>query len=238
MPQIPDTAGLAWHVEHTEPTTAGIDVHYGYPADDARSGPARIIDTPELVAYLWRVSMQDAARTLPIGETALRRIRQLHGITRDAQRVAAALRDREAIEAKATAPITPNAQQHDATPGYSAALINDLSRHMSRTAIGLRTGIDYMRILELADGAAMTYPEQFILERLREGERLDWMRCDDAAPSPDDVTALRESVGLSKRQAADAVFSDIKSWRAWESGETPMPLAKWALFQYRCRDLR
>ncbi|SOC56451.1 hypothetical protein SAMN05421509_10747 [Chromohalobacter canadensis] len=238
MPHTTDTAGRAWHIEHTEPTGAGIDVHYGYPADAPRTGPPRVADTPELVAYLWRVSMQDAMRTLPIGEGALRRIRQRHGITRDAQRMAASARERDALAAKPAALITPNADHHDATPSYAAALVNDLSRTLSRAAIGRRAGIDYTRVLELAAGAAMTYPEQFTLERLRAGERLDWMRRDDAPPTPGDVAMLREGVGLSKRQAADAVFADIKSWRAWEEGKTPMPLAKWALFQYRCRDLR
>lgn len=237
MAYTTDTTSRTWHVEYTEPTGAGIDVHYGYPADAPRTGPPRVADTPELVSYLWRVSMQDAMRTLPIGESALRRIRQRHGITRDAQRMAAAARDREALEAKSVAPITPNADHHDATPAYAAALVNDLSRHMSRTAIGRRTGIDYTRLLALADGTAMTYPEQFTLERLRDGECLDWMRRDDEPPAPGDVATLRESAGLSRRQAADAVFADIKSWRAWEEGRTPMPLAKWVLFRYRCRDL-
>ncbi|MEQ7870763.1 hypothetical protein V6R97_08925 [Chromohalobacter salexigens] len=234
---IEDMHGQAWEVIEAYNALPDLTVCRGYPVAGPRSGPFQVIDTPELVAYLWRVSMQDAMRTLPIGESALRRIRQRHGITRDAQRMAAAARDRESLEAKPVAPITPNADHHDSSASYAAALVNDLSRHMSRTTIGRRTGIDYTRLLALADGAAMTYPEQFTLERLRDGERLDWMRRDDEPPAPADVVILRESAGLSKRQAADTVFADIKSWRAWEEGRTPMPLAKWTLFQYRCRDL-
>ena len=44
-----DTTGRAWHVEHTEPTGAGIDIHYGYPADTPHTGPARVADTPAKV---------------------------------------------------------------------------------------------------------------------------------------------------------------------------------------------
>lgn len=62
-------------------------------------------------------------------------------------------------------------------------------------------------------------------------------------PSPTEIRATRESLGLSQWQAGELVGCAIsvgahgqktcRAWRAWESGVRNMPGAKWELFQLK-----
>lgn len=49
-------------------------------------------------------------------------------------------------------------------------------------------------------------------------------------PDAETVRAARIDAGLTQEQAADIVHVDVRSWKYWESGERPIPAARWELF--------
>lgn len=51
-------------------------------------------------------------------------------------------------------------------------------------------------------------------------------------PSPDEIRAAREYAGLTQTQAGDLVWSALRTWQSWESGERGMhPAIWWAWLQ-------
>lgn len=43
------------------------------------------------------------------------------------------------------------------------------------------------------------------------------------------IRALRETLHLTQREAADAVYVQVQAWSKWERGEAQMPVAAWEL---------
>jgi DNA-binding XRE family transcriptional regulator len=52
------------------------------------------------------------------------------------------------------------------------------------------------------------------------------------APKPAQIRELREIYGLSQADAADVVYSALRSWQNWEAGEVRMHPAIWAWFKH------
>ena len=52
-------------------------------------------------------------------------------------------------------------------------------------------------------------------------------------PKHAEVRQLRESFGLSQTQAAELVYSTLRTWQNWEGGQVGMHPAIWAWFRYR-----
>jgi DNA-binding XRE family transcriptional regulator len=52
------------------------------------------------------------------------------------------------------------------------------------------------------------------------------------APKPAQIRELRETYGLSQADAADVVYSALRSWQNWEAGEVRMHPAIWAWFKH------
>jgi hypothetical protein len=53
------------------------------------------------------------------------------------------------------------------------------------------------------------------------------------APKGADIRQLRETYGLSQTQAAELVYSTLRSWQNWEADEVGMHPAIWAWFRHR-----
>lgn len=51
-------------------------------------------------------------------------------------------------------------------------------------------------------------------------------------PTPDEIRALRESLGLSQTEAAEIAFSTLRSWQNWEAGAARMHPAIWMWFRH------
>ena len=54
-------------------------------------------------------------------------------------------------------------------------------------------------------------------------------------PSPADLRAARESLGLTQAEAASTALVSLRAWIKWESGERPISAPAWALFRLRTR---
>lgn len=52
-------------------------------------------------------------------------------------------------------------------------------------------------------------------------------------PDPDWVLGERLNSGLTQTQAAELVYSSLRTWQHWEYGDRAMPAAVWALFLIR-----
>jgi hypothetical protein len=59
------------------------------------------------------------------------------------------------------------------------------------------------------------------------------MRNRPKPPKPAEIRRLRESFGLSQTQAAELVYSTLRSWQNWEGGQVGMHPAIWAWFRHR-----
>ncbi|HSY46923.1 MAG TPA: hypothetical protein VK800_12795 [Steroidobacteraceae bacterium] len=53
------------------------------------------------------------------------------------------------------------------------------------------------------------------------------------SPKEAAIRQLRETYGLSQTQAAELVYSTLRSWQNWESGQVGMHPAIWAWFRHR-----
>jgi putative transcriptional regulator len=53
------------------------------------------------------------------------------------------------------------------------------------------------------------------------------------SPKGTQIRQLRETYGLSQTQAADLVYSTLRSWQNWEGDEVGMHPAIWAWFRHR-----
>lgn len=49
-------------------------------------------------------------------------------------------------------------------------------------------------------------------------------------PTPIQIRASRELAGLTQTEAATLIYSKLRTWQSWESGETAMHLGMWELF--------
>lgn len=81
--QAVDIWGATWDVRETRPTQHGFDVQLGWPQAVARgrggSGGPRVIITASLAAYLKSLRHRSPA-ILPLGMTAIKRLRRLLGL--------------------------------------------------------------------------------------------------------------------------------------------------------------
>lgn len=80
---VVDVQGREWAVREERPTEHGWPVLLGWPVEVARGqggGGPRVIITPELAAYLDAMRLTPAAVHLPLGRTALKRLRAALGV--------------------------------------------------------------------------------------------------------------------------------------------------------------
>lgn len=49
-------------------------------------------------------------------------------------------------------------------------------------------------------------------------------------PTPAEIRAVRELAGLTQTQAAELIYSKLRTWQGWESGEAAMHAGLWELF--------
>lgn len=79
---ITDAHGQMWAVREKRPTRHGFDLMLGWPANHPRGqgcGGPRVIITHELATYLESVRLCPGACDLPVGKTALKRLRTALG---------------------------------------------------------------------------------------------------------------------------------------------------------------
>lgn len=57
-------------------------------------------------------------------------------------------------------------------------------------------------------------------------------------PTPGEILAARSASGLTQTEAGALLFSGLRSWQQWESGERRMHPALWELFRRKVRDPR
>lgn len=62
------------------------------------------------------------------------------------------------------------------------------------------------------------------------------MSCD--RPTPDQIRASREAVGITQREAAGLVCVESRTWQRWESGDRSMSPALWELFTLKTKEPR
>ena len=51
------------------------------------------------------------------------------------------------------------------------------------------------------------------------------------SPTPSDIRAARQSLGLSQSEAARLCLVSTRAWIKWESGERAVSAPAWALFR-------
>lgn len=51
-----------------------------------------------------------------------------------------------------------------------------------------------------------------------------------ANPKPEAIRAAREAAGLTQTEAADLVYSTLRTWQDWEAGIARMHPGLWELF--------
>ncbi|WP_086642903.1 DNA-binding transcriptional regulator [Acetobacter sp. DsW_063] len=49
-------------------------------------------------------------------------------------------------------------------------------------------------------------------------------------PTPDEIRARRLAIGLTQTEAAELIYSRMRSWQNWEAGERTMHPGLWELF--------
>ena len=49
-------------------------------------------------------------------------------------------------------------------------------------------------------------------------------------PTPAQIRAARELVGLTQTEAATLIYSKLRTWQDWESGKAAMHAGLWELF--------
>lgn len=57
----------------------------------------------------------------------------------------------------------------------------------------------------------------------------------DASPKGAEIRELRETFGISQTEAAEMVYSTLRSWQNWEADEVCMHPAIWAWFKHSVR---
>ena len=56
-------------------------------------------------------------------------------------------------------------------------------------------------------------------------------------PSPGEVRAARDAVGLTQAQAAALVHASARNWQQWEAGDRRMHPGLWELFRIKSATL-
>ena len=52
-------------------------------------------------------------------------------------------------------------------------------------------------------------------------------------PKPDEMRALRHSLGLTQKQAAELIWCGVRTWEQWEAGDRSCHPAFWELFRIK-----
>lgn len=55
-------------------------------------------------------------------------------------------------------------------------------------------------------------------------------------PRPEEIVAAREAAGLTQTEAGELIYSALRSWQDWESGERRMHPAFWDLWRRKVRE--
>jgi putative transcriptional regulator len=58
-----------------------------------------------------------------------------------------------------------------------------------------------------------------------------------STPTPAELRAAREALGLSQREAGELIHAGMRTWQSWEYGKRTMPVAKWWLWQIEARSV-
>lgn len=56
-------------------------------------------------------------------------------------------------------------------------------------------------------------------------------------PTPKQIASARARAGLTQREAAALVYSDIRSWQRWEAGDRAMSAIIWELFRIKIGEI-
>lgn len=69
-----------------------------------------------------------------------------------------------------------------------------------------------------------TTPDQIRAARLAAGLRLKCSRAQSPAsnPAPEEIIGMRINAKLTQQQAADIVYSGLRTWQQWEAGDRRM----------------
>lgn len=59
-----------------------------------------------------------------------------------------------------------------------------------------------------------------------------------ANPTPEEIKASREEMGMTQAEAAEVVLASLRGWQKWEQAERRMHPGLWLLWQLRTRDRR
>ena len=54
-----------------------------------------------------------------------------------------------------------------------------------------------------------------------------------ANPTPAEISAAREFIGLTQQEAADLLYLTLRAWQRYEAGERRMHPALWELFRIK-----
>lgn len=57
-------------------------------------------------------------------------------------------------------------------------------------------------------------------------------------PTPSEIVALRKSSGITQTEAANLVYSKLRTWQGYEWGENDMHPAMWELFKIKVKGLK
>ena len=71
-----------------------------------------------------------------------------------------------------------------------------------------------------------------------EGVKLGFYGCPNCEgepmnPTPDEIKAARQQVGLTQTQAGALLHTTCRTWQQWEAGDRAMHAAFWELFQIK-----
>lgn len=58
-----------------------------------------------------------------------------------------------------------------------------------------------------------------------------------ANPKPEEIKAAREASGLTQTEAANLVYSTLRTWQDWEAGIARMHAGLWELFKLKVEKL-
>ncbi len=212
--QITDAFGDEWDVREYRPTQHGFDVTLGWPSGMPRgrggTGGPKVVVTEDLRAHLESLRLQPAALRLPIGATAIKRLRRLLGHHHQIDR-AAWWEDR--VEDLADLTVAQFCDKHGVSAGSVVNARHALYGPKLRPA-GWWRAPDIAAILtsarpraEIADGLGVS---------LGAVGRLRWAAM-NKGPRP--VKPFRGGKGLDDRQLAFAR-------KGIEAGDTAIDIAK------------
>lgn len=56
-------------------------------------------------------------------------------------------------------------------------------------------------------------------------------------PTPDEITDLRRSYGLTQTEAARLIYSSLRAWQQWEGAQRQMHPGLFELFRIKVRQI-